>query len=160
MRIPVHNNTAMTIYVAGLMIPPGETRHFEEEQVPLHLRPAPVEQESEPAAPADPLAELLQGSIAKITPELAAMSTENLEQLGELEQQGQARKGLLGAIAEELLKRASAADLKTQLEAIPGLSDDDLKAQLEAEAAKGDKANADLVAALKAESDKRAGNKE
>lgn len=108
MKIPVHNPTAMPIYVGAAMIPPGETRHFDEQDVPLHLRPAPVEA-APVAAPADPLAELLKGNVASVVAALADLPLADLERLGELERAGQARKGVLSAVAEELLVRAEAA---------------------------------------------------
>ncbi len=108
MKIPVNNDTAMPIYVAGQMIPPGETRHFDPDQVPPHLRPkAP---EPEPEAPSDSLAELLDHSVKDIVAQIPALSDADLERLGDLEQAkgGEARKTLLGAIAEAQLDRADA----------------------------------------------------
>lgn len=113
-RIPVTNATAMPIYVGAAMVPPGETRHFEEHDVPLHLRPAPAEPE-EPAPAADPAAALLEGTVAHITAALPALPDNLLDRIGELEQQAKApRKTLLAAIAEETLNRAEAkqADLE------------------------------------------------
>ena len=103
--IPVTNNTAMPMYVGVHMIPAGETRHFPLDQVPEHLRPAAPEPEA-PQATADPVADLLEGSVADIVPQLDALTTEQLEALGEREQVGKARKTLLAEIAERLLKRA------------------------------------------------------
>ena len=61
-KIPVTNSGAMPMYVAGLMIPPGETRHFDHDLVPLHLRPAIVEPEPDETQ-FDPLAELIEGTV-------------------------------------------------------------------------------------------------
>ena len=108
MKIPVSNTSAMPIYVGAAMIPPGETRHFDEQDVPHHLRPAPVA-EAAPQAPADPLAELLKGNVAAVVAALPDLTDADVERLGELEQAGQARKGVLSAVAEELLVRAEAA---------------------------------------------------
>jgi hypothetical protein len=107
-KIPVHNPGAMAMYVAGLMIPPGETRHFDEDLVPLHLRPAPVE--PEPEAPVDALADLVTGTVKEVSAAVPGLSDEDLSRLGELEQAkgDAARKGVLSAIAEETLKRADA----------------------------------------------------
>jgi len=104
MKIPVSNNTAMSIYVGAAMIPPGETRHFDEEMVPHHLRPAAEEAAAEPEV--EPFAALLGHGVKDIAAALPTMETAEIEKLGELEQQGQARKTLLSAIAEELLTRA------------------------------------------------------
>lgn len=107
-KIPVTNNGAMAMYVAGLMIPPGETRHFDADLVPLHLRPAPPEAEVE--EPTDALAELITGTVKEVAAAIPSLSDEDLSRLGELEQAkgGAARKGVLSAIAEETLKRADA----------------------------------------------------
>ena len=107
MKVPVTNNKAAPIYVGAYMIPAGETRHFEEEDVPPHLRPQPVVQ---PVVeePKDPLALLAARPVKEIQAALPELKLEELERLGELEQlKGEAgRKTLLSAIAEELLKRA------------------------------------------------------
>lgn len=108
-KIPVTNNGAMAMYVAGLMIPPGETRHFDADLVPLHLRPAAQEPEADKTQ-FDPLAELIEGTVKEVAAEIPALSDEDLSRLGELEQgKGDAaRKGVLSAVAEEILKRADA----------------------------------------------------
>ena len=108
-KVPVTNNTKMAIYVAGAMIPPGETRHFDFNQVPPEFRPAPqVEPEDETQF--DPLAELIAHNVKDITAALPELSDEDLERLGDLEQaKGEtARKSLLSAIAEAQLTRAEA----------------------------------------------------
>ena len=110
MQIPVTNNTATMMYVGGALIPPGETRHFEEYEVPEHLRPA-VDVPAEEAQSADPLAEvlaaLLDGNVASVVATLPEMPTADIERLGEMEQAGAARKGILSAIAEVLLDRSA-----------------------------------------------------
>ncbi|MBI5920269.1 MAG: hypothetical protein HY847_01320 [Betaproteobacteria bacterium] len=108
-KVPVTNNTKMAIYVAGTMIPPGETRHFDSNQVPAEFRPAPqVEPEDETQF--DPLAELIAHNVKEITAALPGLSDEDLERLGDMEQaKGEnARKSLLNAIAEAQLTRADA----------------------------------------------------
>jgi hypothetical protein len=105
MKIPVENKTKMPIYVGSYMIAPGETRHFDEEDVPEHLRPA-ADAPVEVAAPTDPLAELLDGNVATVIAALTDLSLEDIERIGDLEQAGLARKGVLSAVAEELLARA------------------------------------------------------
>lgn len=109
-KIPVTNTGAMPIYVAGQMIPPGETRHFDADQVPHHLRPAAPE--PEPEVPNDPITALIGHSVKDIVAQLPGLALEQLEQLGDLEQAkgDDARKTLLGAIAEEQLKRAGSEE--------------------------------------------------
>lgn len=151
MKIPVHNNTAMPIYVGAAMIPPGETRHFDEHDVPHHLRTVEQAKETVSQTNADPLAELLKGTIKDITAKLPGIPTEEIEKLGDLEQLGQARKGLLSAIAETLLERAAQADM---LAKVAAFSDEDLAAALEA--AKDDiNIDDDYLSALEAEASKR-----
>jgi hypothetical protein len=108
-RVPVTNNTAMPIYVGVNMIPGGETRHFEESDVPEHLRPAPAP-EPAPTLPPDPLVELAGKGVKEIVEAIPSLSTADLERVGELEQaKGEgARKTLLSAMVEALLKRAEA----------------------------------------------------
>lgn len=104
-KIPVTNESAMPIYVAGLMIPPGETRHFDLDQVPPHLRPAAPE--PEPEVQVDPVAELLKHSVKDLKEMLPTFNDQELEALGAAEQLAEKpRTTLLGAIAEEQLKRA------------------------------------------------------
>jgi len=146
-RISVENNTKMGIYVGSNLVPPGETRDFPESMVPQHLRPkaeeAPVEKPVE-----DPLGEMLKGNVASVVALLPGMSAADIEKLGELEQAGQARKGVLSAIAEIQLSRAEL------MGHVASLSDEDLAAALEDA---GTDINADpaLVAALEAEAAKR-----
>lgn len=112
MKIPVHNQGAMPIYVGTAMVLPGETRHFDEQDVPSHLRPQPAEAEPAPdESQYDPLAELLAGSIKDITAAFGDLSDEDLVHIEELEAAAESpRKGLMAAIAEEKLKRAAAKD--------------------------------------------------
>lgn len=108
-KIPVHNPGAMPMYVAGLMIPPDETRHFDADLVPAHLRPVAPEPEAE--APADPVAVLLEHSVKDIKALLPDLDDATLEALGSAEQAAETpRSTLLGAIAEEQLTRAEAAE--------------------------------------------------
>jgi hypothetical protein len=108
MKIPVHNPSAMPIYVHAAMILPGETRHFDEQDVPSHMRP-----KTEDAAaaviepPPDLIAQLIKLSIKDITEAFDVLSEEDLARLDELENADTPRKGLVAAIAEEKLRRAA-----------------------------------------------------
>ncbi len=105
-RIPVTNNTAMPIYVAGLMIPPGETRHFDAAQVPAHLRP--VAAEPEPEVWVDPLEAVVAQSVKAIGELLPEMADADLVRLLELDEAtGSPRKSLHEAVAAEQLRRAT-----------------------------------------------------
>jgi len=107
-KIPVTNNTSMPLYVGASMVPPDETRHFPEHQVPAHLRPTQSQEPVKEPAPDEILA-LLDGSIPKIAGALPALSDEDYERLIETERTGKARAGLETAFAAEDLRRASAA---------------------------------------------------
>jgi hypothetical protein len=105
-KIAVENNTKMPMYVAGQMIPAGETRHFEAWQLPPEHRPAAVI--DEPAAAPDGLLAILAGGVKAIELGLAALSLEELVRLTALETEGKKRKGVLEAIEAESLRRARA----------------------------------------------------
>ncbi|SEO63639.1 hypothetical protein [Nitrosovibrio sp. Nv6] len=111
MKVPVHNNTGMPIYVGSAMILPGETRHFDKHDVPDNLRPKKVAaaEVDEATPPGNPLVELLQHKVEDVKATLPTLADGELELLGELEQLGgNPRKGVLSAVAEEILKRAEA----------------------------------------------------
>lgn len=150
MKVPITNNGKTHMAVGSTLIPPGETRHFEEQDVPHYLRPG-VSAEKPVEPPVDPLVELLKGNVPSVVVALEGMLFTDIERLGDLEQQGQARKGVLGAIADKLLQRASITELLSQ---IPALSDADLAAALLA-VSTDINANTDYVAALEAEYVKR-----
>lgn len=106
MRVPVENNSQMPIYVAGVMIPPGETRHFEEDQLPPEYRSSaspPVEEQ-----PVDPLVTILAMNVADVVNGLPALSDEELDRLETLEAEGKARKGVIAAVTADRLRRAEA----------------------------------------------------
>jgi hypothetical protein len=120
MKIPVTNNTKMPIYVGAYMVPAGETRHFEEHEVPEHLQPVPATP-AEPEPAVDPLQDLVAQSTAEqVIAALPGLSTEDLERLGDIEQartrdhKPAPRKSVLSAIAETLLERAEAGDRSTE----------------------------------------------
>ncbi len=107
MKIPVHNTNKMTMFVAGVMIPPGETKHFEEHHVPPSLRQQPEELLPE-VLDENPVIALLGGTIKEITEALPALSDEDYETLQTAEAAGEKRKGLMAAFAAEDLRRANA----------------------------------------------------
>lgn len=150
-KIPVHNKTAMPIYVGAAMVFPGETRHFDEHEVPHHLRPQEEAPAKKQAAPADPLAGMLKGTVKEVTAGLDGLLTGDLEKLGELEQSGQARKGVLSVIADLLLTRAVNADM---LAKVAAFSDEELAAALE-DAKTDINVDPDYLATLEAEAAKR-----
>lgn len=106
MRVPIENNGKMPIYVAGTMIPPGETGHFEEDMLPPEYRQsAAVEMEH---APEDPLFVVLSLKVSDVVKGLPSLSDEELDRLEILESADKPRKGVIAAITEERLRRAEA----------------------------------------------------
>lgn len=103
MKVPYSNETSGFVHIGPVTIAPGATRDVEQSHIPGY-KPA----EEAPAPPVDdPLAVLLSHSIPTVIAGLDGLSRDQLEKLGELEQKGQARKGVLGPIAEILLKAAA-----------------------------------------------------
>lgn len=117
-KIPVHNPSAMPMYVHGVMIPAGETRHFDKADVPQLYWPQDVAPEVPDESQFDIVAEIAELSVPKIIAALPGLSDADLERLGDIEQAkgDNARKTALSAIAEELLNRANKAqDLNIDL---------------------------------------------
>ena len=86
------------------MIPVGDTR-----LVDARLLSEPIMAAvSMPEGTAIDLEALLQGTVAEVVLVLPDLSREEVEQLGELEQMGQARRGILGPVADRLLSSANA----------------------------------------------------
>lgn len=114
-RINVHNTTRMPIYVGSTMIPPGDSRDFDEHDVPEHLKPAPVPpappaEEEKPDQPASKLAELRAKSVEVIKAALVTLTEEELIALEAAESADETpRKTLLEAVTAERLRRAGDA---------------------------------------------------
>jgi hypothetical protein len=109
--IPVFNGGSMPLWVGGQMVPPGETRLLPAHHVPAHLHPAVQAAPLPPAeAPADPLAEILDGSVKDVVAALPGLDADQLMELEGLEGLREApRKGVLEAVAAALLQRAAQA---------------------------------------------------
>lgn len=104
----ISNDGPNAIYVGGKMIAPGEGRDIDERDLPPELRDAPVVV-AEPAPSLDDDLQALRGeSVHAIEAQLAGMTLEALERLGELEGEAKRpRKSLLEAISDERLRRAN-----------------------------------------------------
>lgn len=146
--IPVENKTEMPMYVGSTMILPGETRHFEEHQVPAHLRPAATTAAPEVPAedPADvAVRELLEHTVAEVAVLIQerkgdgqpTLSDDDLARLKAAEEAGKARKSLLAAIAEEELRRADERqdlgdpEMDAYVSSLKEMGDAELNAQIE-----------------------------
>lgn len=148
MKVPYHNDTDKHVHIGPVTIAPRQTRDVEETHIPDYK----AKQEAPADAPADPLAELLKGSVKKITVSLDAMSTADIEALGALEQKAESpRTTLLSAIGELLLTRAAQADM---LAKVAALSDEELAEALAVASAETG-ADPDYLSALEAEAAKR-----
>ena len=110
---PITNHTANDMHVGAVVIPPGETKLFEESELPPHLR------DRKPAAPpavkpADTILEILDGTVKEIEKAVEerdadghpVLSDDQLVRLKQAEENGNTRKGVIGAIDQEWLKRA------------------------------------------------------
>jgi len=106
MRVPVENKGKMPIYVAGVMIPPGETRHFEEDTLPPEHRSSAVTEKE--VAPVDPLLTVLELKVSDVVNGLPGLGDEELDRLEIMETEGKGRKGVIEAITAERLRRAEA----------------------------------------------------
>jgi len=106
MQIPIENKGKGPMFVGGVMIPAGETRHFDEQDVPPEYRQAPAPAVAD--EPQDPLTALLAGNVATVVNGFALLADGELVALGEMEQQAaKPRKSLLEAVEVELLRRAA-----------------------------------------------------
>lgn len=103
-QIPYFNEAVTTIFIGGVMVPAGESRLVDARLVPQQQSVAPDPER------VDILAELLKGTVAEVLAKLSELTPDELGRLGELEQVGQARKGILGPIAETILATASKAN--------------------------------------------------
>lgn len=154
MKYPVTNNGNSLMFIGSTVIPPGETKHFPLDELPAEFRPAV--QDAPPENPPNALDELLALSVNDIVAKFGVTKTEDLEKIGELEQAAEKpRKSLLTKIAEELLKRAADQDKADIIAKIPLLNDEAFAALVEAEAAKGESADADIKAAIEADQKRR-----
>jgi hypothetical protein len=109
-RIPVLNNTAMPMYVAGIDDSAGRDPAFSDaEQVPAHLRPVAVEAEAEADAWVDPLEALVAKSVKAIIESFPDLSDMDLARVLELDAASETpRKTLHEAVTAEQLARATA----------------------------------------------------
>lgn len=103
--VPYTNEGDTFITIGLTTIPPGQTREVDQTLLPDYQAPTIGEVSAE-LDPHLPLRELLDGNVDTVLTALPDMPTDEIEILGELEQQGKARKTILGAIAELLLNRA------------------------------------------------------
>lgn len=102
-----HGNSPM--YVGVAMIPPGETRVFEEDELPPEHRTVESD-EIKNVTETDPLQAISAMSVGKLESGLPALSDDELVRLEEIEKaKAKPRQGALAAITAERLRRAEQA---------------------------------------------------
>src|SRR5690606_29909912 len=79
MKITVHNPGSTPMAVGACYVLPGESRTFDESEVPAHLKPQPMD--AEPADVADPVADLQKKPVKEIMAALPALSDDDLKRL-------------------------------------------------------------------------------
>ncbi len=146
MKVPYTNEGNTVVHIGNVTVMPGHTRDVEEHDIPEFKSEVPAEKEK-----TDQLAEFLLCKVPDVVASLQGLSLADIERMAELEQAGQNRKGVLSAIAETLLVRASQAELLKKVET---LSDEELGFALE-EAKTDININPAYLAALEAEHLKR-----
>lgn len=108
MQITITNDKEHPIFVTGTMIPAGESRTFEDWQVPPEHRPAITA--AEQAVADTPLQAIAALSVPKLEAGLPALSDDELTELEALENaKDKPRQGALAAIIAERLRRAEAS---------------------------------------------------
>lgn len=105
MKVPFFNDSPHYRTVGTVLIPPNEVREVDATLLPDYQPETPFD---EPALPRPIVEVLLEGSQSALLASLPVLALEDLELLGEREQQGAARTAVLGAISEQLLSRAAA----------------------------------------------------
>lgn len=151
---PIHNPGPGPTWVNNVMIPEGETKVFEEAELPPHLR-QPHEPKPLPTEPDDPLLELLDQPVATIVKAIEerdeqgkpVLSDDELIRLGEAEANGKTRKTLMKALDEERVTRADEAQKAEDL-AVFAASLEDMPAEQLEELKKTHQEDAQRVAAI------------
>jgi len=105
MKVPFFNDSAHYRTVGTVLIPPHEVREVDATLLPDYQPDTPF---AEPTLPRPIVDVLLEGGQSTLLASLPVLALEDLELLGEREQQGAARTAVLGAISEQLLSRAAA----------------------------------------------------
>lgn len=99
---PFTNTAKHVVFIGTTLVPPGETRFVDE-----RLLASERSQSSGAAQPPDPLTELLKKNVSGVIAGIEDLTIDDLEKLGDLEQLGQHRKGVLSAISERILSLSS-----------------------------------------------------
>lgn len=125
-RKTITNDGTNPLYVGGFCIPPGETRVFEDADLPVHLRTTAVAPAPAPATP-DPRLEMLELSVANFSRFLVEndedgaplASDEDLAFFRVAEADGKARQGIFRALDEVTVARAAADEALLSLLELP-----------------------------------------
>lgn len=160
MKVPYQNTSDHVRHIGSVTLMPGQTRDVEEIDLHAHIGgEQPEAQKAEPAID-NALSVILSGSVKDIIGALAEVSDTDLNSMEDMEKAAEKpRKGVLSAVAEERLNRASnkqATEMQLFIESLPGMSDEELAEMLGLYS--GDEANAAYLAAIVTEQDNRAGD--
>lgn len=103
--IAIENPTDAPMWVAGAMIPPGEVRHFGEDELPVdYLQPPEPAPEMEP----DVLAELMARKVPDVLAALPGLTEADLVRAAAIEVGAEKpRKTVMEALDAEALRRAA-----------------------------------------------------
>lgn len=107
MKIAYTNTKPHPVHIGSKIIMPNETREVDSTLVPDYQAPEPAV-----AAATDDVAVLLEKPVKEILPELTTLTDSALHALEAAEKGGKGRKGLLEAIATELLARANQGEVQ------------------------------------------------
>ena len=126
-KVAFTNTKKHAVHVGGKTIMPGHTREVDETLVPGYKPPAV---EAEVVDEKAELLVLLDESVPVIVANLVDLSDDDLETLRVAEENGKTRKGVIAAIADERLTRASATqdstDPDTFAASLAEISDEEL----------------------------------
>lgn len=107
-EVPVKNTGKTNLHIAGVVIVPGETKVLPASMVPEKFLPkSAAAEKSDAPPPANAVADLLKGTVAKVSEALPGLSVEDLDAIETTEAAGAQRKGVLEAIAAERLRRVA-----------------------------------------------------
>ncbi|EEG08239.1 hypothetical protein [Pseudogulbenkiania ferrooxidans] len=110
-KVPYPNTSKHTEFIGGVMIPPGEVRGIDPTHHPKYRAAEAME---ETASAMHIVDVLLAGPVSHLLAALPSLAIEDVEQLGEREQEGAARKEVLAAVSERLLEHAAAQHNTTE----------------------------------------------
>ena len=148
-KIAYTNETKTPQFFGGIMVPTGETREIDPTFLPS-WRPATASTSNN--TPVHIVDHLLAQPVSVILTAIPSLCIEDVDLMGEKEQEGAARKEILSVLAERLLSEANNKEGPIVL----STADQSAADKVAADKLAADQAEADKVAADKADTDKAA----